>query len=115
MTIEQRNEGSVVVLALNGRLVLGDGTGMLRDKVRSLLFQGHKHILLNLGGVGYIDSAGLGEMISAYTTVTTQGGVIKVVNLTKRVSDLLAIAKVLTVFDVHDSEAAALTAFGASV
>ncbi len=115
MTIEQRNEGSVVVLALNGRLVLGDGTGMLRDKVRSVLFQGHKQILVNLGAVGYMDSAGLGEMISAYTTVTTQGGVIKVANLTERVSDLLAIAKVLTVFDVHESEAEALKSFGASV
>lgn len=115
MTITQRTAGTVVVLDLTGRLVLGDGSGILRDKVRSLLFQGHKHILLNLGGVDYMDSAGLGELIAVYTTVTTQGGVIKVVNLTKRVSDLLAIAKVLTVFDVHESEGAALQAFSAAV
>jgi anti-sigma B factor antagonist len=115
MTIAQRTAGTVVVLDLSGRLVLGDGTGTLRDKVRSLLFQGHRQVLLNLAGVDYMDSAGLGELISVYTTVTTQGGAIKVVNLTKRVSDLLAIAKVLTVFDVHESEASALRAFGAAV
>jgi len=111
MTIEQRAVGSVVVLDLNGKLILGEGAGLLKDKVRSAVFQGHKQILLNLAGVGYMDSSGLGEVIAAYTTVTRQGGTIKVANLTKRVTDLLAIAKVLTVFDVYESEADALKSF----
>jgi len=115
MTIEERVVGSVVVLDLNGKLELGAGAGMLKDKVRSAVFQGRKHILLNLAGVGYMDSSGLGELIAAYTTVTREGGTIKVVNLTKRVSDLLAITKVLMVFDVHESEADAIASFPAAV
>lgn len=115
MTIEERGAGQVVVLDLQGQLVLGESAGVLKDKVRSLLFQGHRQLLLNLARIDYMDSAGLGELIAAYTTVTRQGGAIKVVNLTRRVSDLLAIAKVLTVFDVHDSEEEALKAFGAAV
>jgi anti-sigma B factor antagonist len=111
MTIEQRVAGGVTVLDLNGKLVLGDGSGLLKDKVQSLIFQGQKQILLNLGGVGYMDSAGLGELIAAHTSVTKQGGAIKVANLTKRVTDLLAIAKVLTVFDVYESEADALKSY----
>ncbi len=115
MTIDQRIIGSVIVLDLSGKLVMGEGAGLLKDKVRSAVFQGHKHILLNLAGVDYMDSTGLGELIAAYTTVTRQGGAIKVVGLTKRVSDLLAITKVLTVFDVHESEAEALKSFPAVV
>lgn len=111
MTIEQRSVGSVVVLDLGGKLVLGEGSGMLKDKVQSVVFQGQKQILLNLSGVGYMDSAGLGELIAAHTSVTRQGGTIKIANLTKRVSDLLAIAKVLTVFDVYETEADALKSF----
>jgi anti-sigma B factor antagonist len=111
MTIDQRVAGSVVVLDLNGKLVLGDGSGLLKDKVQSLIFQGQKNVLLNLAGVSYMDSAGLGELIAAHTTVTRQGGTIKIANLTKRVTDLLAIAKVLTVFDVHETEAEALKAY----
>jgi anti-sigma B factor antagonist len=111
MTIEQRVSGPVTVLDLNGKLVLGDGSGLLKDKVQSLIFQGQKNILLNLGGVGYMDSAGLGELIAAHTTVTRQGGKIKVANLTKRVTDLLSIAQVLTVFDVYESEAEAISSF----
>jgi anti-sigma B factor antagonist len=103
--------GSVVVFDLNGKLELGASAGMLKDKVRSAIFQGHTQILLNLAGVSYMDSSGLGEMIAAYATVTKQGGVIKVANLTKRVSDLLSITKVLTVFEVHESEAEALKSF----
>jgi len=115
MTIEQRNVGSVVVLDLNGQLVLGQGSGLLKDKVHSVMFQGHKQVLLNLGGVSYMDSAGLGELIATQTSVTRQGGQVKVANLTKRVSDLLTIAKVLTVFDVYDSEDGALKAFPTGV
>jgi anti-sigma B factor antagonist len=111
MTIEERAVGPVVVLDLNGQLVLGDGAGKLKDKVRSAVFQGHKLIVLNLERVSYMDSSGLGEVIAAYTTVTREGGTIKIANLTKRVSDLLAITKVLTVFDVYESEADALKSF----
>jgi anti-sigma B factor antagonist len=111
MTIEQRSVGSVVVLDLGGKLVLGEGSGLLKDKVQSVVFQGQKQILLNLSGVAYMDSAGLGELIAAHTSVTRQGGTIKIANLTKRVSDLLAIAKVLTVFDVYETEAEALKSF----
>jgi anti-sigma B factor antagonist len=115
MTITERTVGAVVILDLDGRLVLGDGAGLLKDKVRSVLFQGHKHLLLNLTNVDYIDSTGLGELIAAHATVARQQGVVKVFGLTKRVSDLLAITKVVTVFDVYDSEAAALKSFTAAV
>jgi anti-sigma B factor antagonist len=111
MTIEQRSVDSVVVLDLSGRLVLGDGSGLLKDKINSVMFEGNKRLLLNLAGVTYMDSAGLGELIAANTTVTRQGGAVKVANLTKRVSDLLVITKVINVFDVHESEAEALKAF----
>lgn len=111
MVIEQRMVSGVVVLDLSGRLALGDGDGLLKDKVHSLVFQGTKEIALNLGGLSYMDSAGLGELIASHSTTTRNGGHIKIFNLTKRVSDLLAITKVLTVFDVYDSEEEALKSF----
>ena len=111
MVIEQRVVGGVAVLDLKGKLALGDGDGLLKDKVHSLVFQGLKEIALNLGGLSYMDSAGLGEMISVHSTATRAGGHIKVFNLTKRVSDLLTITKVLTVFDVFESEQEALKSF----
>ena len=114
MTIEQRSVGTVVVLDLNGKLISGESSGLLKDKVHSLLFQGKKQIVLNLGGVGYMDSSGLGELIATHTTATRQGGKVKIANLTQRVSDLMTIAKVLSVFDAYDSEADALAAFPAT-
>ena len=108
MTIEQRMVGSVAVLDLNGRLVLGEGDRLLKDKINSMVFEGQKQIVLNLGGVSYMDSAGLGELVAAHAAVSKAGGKIKVINLTKRVSDLLSITKVLTIFDVYESEADAL-------
>ena len=111
MVIEQRAVGGVVVLDLSGKLALGDGDGLLKDKVHSLVFQGSKEIALNLGGLSYMDSAGLGELISVHSTATRAGGHIKIFNLTKRVNDLLTITKVLTVFDVFDSEQEALKSF----
>ena len=86
---------------------------MLKDKVHSLVYQGQKQIVLNLGDVGYMDSAGLGELIASHTTATREGGSVKVTNLTKRGSDLMTIAKVLSVFDTYDSEAEALKSFPA--
>jgi anti-sigma B factor antagonist len=111
MRITERVVGSVTVLDLSGKLALDDGNGLLKDKVHSLLNQGRMQIALNLAEVTYVDSAGLGELVAAQGTVTKNGGQIKVFNLTKRVSDLLTITKVLTVFDTYNSEAEALAAF----
>jgi anti-sigma B factor antagonist len=115
MVIEQRMVGGVAVIDLSGKLALGDGDGLLKDKVHSLVFQGVKYIALNLGGLSSMDSAGLGELISVHSTATRNGGQIKICNLTKRVSDLLTITKVVTVFDVFNSEEEALKSFPAVV
>jgi len=93
---------------------LGEGDEMLKDKVNSLLNQGRKKIILNLADVPYIDSAGLGEVVRTFTTVSRQGGNLKLLNLTKRITDLLAITKLLTVFDTYDSEQDAVQSFSAS-
>jgi anti-sigma B factor antagonist len=114
MQIEERAVGDVVVLDLKGRITLGDGDQLLKDKVNSLVNQGHKGIVLNLAGVPYIDSAGLGEVVGSYTTVSRQGGSLKLLNLTKKITDLLAITKLLTVFETFDSEDEAVRSFSAS-
>lgn len=114
MQIDERTVGDVVVLDLKGRVMLGDGDEVLKDKVNSLLNQGMKKIVLNLAEVPYIDSAGLGEVVRTYTTVSRQGGHLKLLNLTKRITDLLAITKLLTVFDTYDSETEAVRSFSAS-
>jgi len=111
MEIEERIVNSVTILDLKGKLILGEGDEMLRDKVNSLVHQGRKNILLNLEGVPYIDSAGLGEVVRTYTTVSRQGGKLKLLHLTKRIQDLLAITKLLTVFETYDSEPEALKSF----
>ena len=114
MQNEERTIGDVVVLDIKGRVQLGDGDEMLKDKVNSLLNQGRKKIVLNLAEVPYIDSAGLGEVVRTFTTVSRQGGNLKLLNLTKRITDLLAITKLLTVFDTYDSEQDAVQSFSAS-
>jgi anti-sigma B factor antagonist len=114
MQIDERTIGDVVVLDIKGRVQLGDGDEMLKDKVNSLLNQGRKKIVLNLAEVPYIDSAGLGEVVRTFTTVSRQGGNLKLLNLTKRITDLLAITKLLTVFDTYDSEPDAVQSFSAS-
>jgi anti-sigma B factor antagonist len=114
MQIDERTIGDVVVLDIKGRVQLGDGDEMLKDKVNSLLNQGRKKIVLNLADVPYIDSAGLGEVVRTFTTVSRQGGSLKLLNLTKRITDLLAITKLLTVFDTYDSEQDAVQSFSAS-
>jgi len=114
MQIEERAVGDVVVLDLTGRVTLGEGDQLLKDKVNSLVNQGHKGIVLNLAGVPYIDSAGLGEIVGSYTTVSRQGGSLKLLNLTKKITDLLAITKLLTVFETFDSEDEAVRSFSAS-
>jgi anti-sigma B factor antagonist len=114
MQIEERTVGEVVVLDLKGRITLGEGDQLLKDKVNSLVNQGRKRIILNLAGVPYIDSAGLGEIVGSYTTVSRQGGSLKLLNLTKKITDLLAITKLLTVFETFDSEDEAVRSFSAS-
>ena len=114
MQIEERAVGDVLILDVKGRITLGEGDELLKDKVNSLLNQGQKKIVLNLAAVPYIDSAGLGEIVRTYTTVSRQGGNLKLLNLTKRITDLLAITKLLTVFETFDSEPDALKSFQAS-
>jgi anti-sigma B factor antagonist len=111
MQIEQRQVGSVMILDLKGKITLGEGDEALKDKINSLILQGHKKMLLNFGDVPYIDSAGLGEIVRTYTTVSRQGGQLKLVNLTKRITDLLSITKLLTVFETFDNEPEALKSY----
>ena len=106
-----RQVEDVTVVDLSGRITLGEGSVLLRDMVRDLVTKGQRKILLNLGDVTYIDSSGIGELVSAFTTVRNQGGELKLLNLTKKVHDLLQITKLYTVFDVKDDEAAAVAAF----
>jgi anti-sigma B factor antagonist len=114
MQIDQRAVGDVVVLDLKGRVTLGEGDELLKDKVNSLLNQNQKKIVLNLAEVPYIDSAGLGEIVRTYTTVSRQGGNLKLLNLTKRITDLLSITKLLTVFETFESENDAVRSFAQS-
>lgn len=111
MKFKTRQVDGVTVLDLSGRITLGEGSVTLRDAVRDVLAKGSKSILLNLGGVDYIDSSGLGELVSAYTTVKNAGGTLKLLQLTKKVKDLLQITKLYTVFDVEDDEATAIASF----
>ena len=113
MKVSTRQVDGITILDLSGRITLGEGSVQLRDGVRDLLSKGQKHILLNLGNVNYIDSSGIGELVSAYTTVRNQGGELKLLNLTKKVHDLLQITKLYTVFDIKDDEATAIASFKA--
>jgi anti-sigma B factor antagonist len=106
-----RQVGDVTVVDVSGDIKLGEGSSTLRDTVKDLLAKGHKKILLDLGEVTYIDSSGIGELISAYTSVRNQGGELKLLHLTKKVQGLLQITKLYTVFHVLDDEQAALAAF----
>jgi len=106
-----RQVDSVIVVDVSGRITLGEGCTQLRELVREQLGKGNKHVLLNLADVTYIDSSGIGELVSAFTTVSNQGGQLKLLNLTKKVHDLLQITKLYTVFDVHDDEAKAVGSF----
>jgi anti-sigma B factor antagonist len=115
MQIHQRTVGDVTIVDLNGKMTLGEGDELLRDKVNSLIQQGQKKIILNLAEVPYIDSAGLGEVVRTYTTVSRQGGSLKLLSLTKRIQDLLAITKLLTVFETFENEQDAIKSFGAGV
>jgi anti-sigma B factor antagonist len=112
VNISERMVGDVVIVEVSGKITLGDGGDMaLKDKMGSLIQQGQKKVLLNLGDVSYVDSAGLGEIVQSYATVTKNGGALKLLNVTKRIKDLLSITKLLTVFDTFDSEVEALASF----
>ena len=109
-----RQIDSVTIVDVSGRITLGEGCTQLRELIREQLAKGYKNVLLNLGDVSYIDSSGIGELVSSYTAVSNQGGNLKLLNLTKKVQDLLQITKLYTIFDVHDDEAKAITSFSAS-
>jgi len=111
MKASTRQVDGITIIDLSGRITLGEGSVVLRDTIRDSVGQGVKKILLNLGDVTYIDSSGIGELVSAYTTVRNQGGELKLLNLTKKVHDLLQITKLYTVFDVKDDEAGAVKSF----
>jgi anti-sigma B factor antagonist len=111
MKFKTRQVDGVTILDLSGRITLGEGSVTIRDAVRDVLAKGSKNIVLNLAEVSYIDSSGLGELVSAYTSVKNSGGELKLLNLTAKVQDLLQITKLYTVFDVKDDEASAIAAF----
>jgi len=112
MQITERAIGDVTVVDVSGKVTLGDGGDtMMKDKLRSLIQQGRRKVLLNLADVSYVDSAGLGAIVQSYATVTNQGGALKLVHVTKRIKDLLAITKLITVFETYDNEAEAVTSF----
>ena len=111
MEIAERSSGKITVLDLSGRITLGEGDVLLKDKLHSLVNQGRRDVLLNLGNVNYVDSAGLGAIVSAYTTMTRAGGSLKLANVTKKLQDLLSITKLLTVFETFDSEDEALRSY----
>ena len=111
LTIASREVDGVTVLDLSGRITLGEGSVQLREAIRDLISKGQKNILLNMGDVNYIDSSGLGELVSAYTTSKNQGAQLKLLSLTKKVKDVLQLTKLYTVFDIFDDEASAITSY----
>jgi len=111
LNIRERQAGDITVLDMDGRITIGEGSVALRSAIRRLLEEGKKNILLNLAGVGYIDSSGIGELVSSYTAINKEGGQLKLLSLTQKLQDLLTITKLLTVFDAYDTEADALSNF----
>lgn len=110
-TITSRANGEVTIVDISGKITLGEGALAIREKVRELTGAGTKNLVLNLADVNYIDSSGIGELVSAFTNVSNAGGTLKLLNLTKRVHDLLQITKLYTVFEVHDDESKAVASF----
>ena len=111
LTINERQAGDVTILDLSGKITIGEGSVQLREAVQGLLAGGKTKILLNLGDVSYVDSSGIGELVSSYTTTGNKGGQLKLLNLTKKIQDLLMITKLLTVFQTFDSEQEAVASF----
>ena len=106
-----RQVGDVTVIDAIGRITLGEGSSIFREEIKDLVSKGNKKILLNLAEVSYIDSSGIGELVSGFTSVSNAGGQLKLLKLTKRIQDLLQITKLYTVFEVFDDEAKALGNF----
>jgi len=113
LKINVRESGNVVILDLNGRITIGEEASSLRDTIRELLDSGQKNILLNLAEVSYIDSTGLGQFVGSYATVTSRGGQLKLLNLQKKLHELMQVTKLITVFDTHTNESAAVRSFTA--
>jgi anti-sigma B factor antagonist len=111
LSIKQDQQGDVTILRLSGKVTIGEGSVQLREAVRGLLEGGKKNVLLDLGDISYIDSSGIGELVSSYTTTNNQGGTLKLLNLTKKLQDLLTITKLLTVFQTFDNEQEAIDSF----
>ena len=112
MQIDQKMSGDIMVVHVSGDITLNQGGDvLLKDKIQSLLQQGQKKIVLDLGGVAYVDSAGLGQLVQIHATTKNQGGAMKLVNATKKLKDLLVVTKLVTVFDAYDSEKEALASF----
>ena len=111
LNINERQAGDVTVLDMSGKITIGEGSVALRTAIRRLLEEGKKRILLNLAGVSYVDSSGIGELVSSYTAINKGGGQLKLLNLTQKIRDLLTITKLLTVFDTYETEAEALNSF----
>ncbi|HEY3938268.1 MAG TPA: STAS domain-containing protein [Bryobacteraceae bacterium] len=114
LTAKTRRVGNVAIVDLNGRITLGENTGILRDELKSLLAQGSKNIVLNMAGVSYVDSAGLGELVGAYTTATNQAGSVKLLHMQGKMKDLMQVTKLHTVFPSFEDEKEAVDSFGAS-
>jgi anti-sigma B factor antagonist len=112
LTTNVRRSGNVSIVDLSGKITLGESTGILRDELRSLLAQGNKNIILNMADVSYVDSAGLGELVGAYTTATNQGGSVKLLHMQGKMKDLMQITKLHTIFSSFDNEPAAVESFG---
>ncbi len=111
LNIQEREAGDVTILDMSGKVTIGEGSVALRSAIRGLLEKGRKKILLNLSGVGYIDSSGIGELVASFTAINKEGGQLKLLNLTQKLQDLLAITKLLTDFDVYETEADALGSY----
>ncbi|MBV9611639.1 MAG: STAS domain-containing protein [Acidobacteriaceae bacterium] len=114
LTAKTRRVGNVAIVDLSGKVTLGENTGILRDELKSLLAQGNKQIILNMKDVSYVDSAGLGELVGAYTTATNQGGAVKLLHLQGKMRDLMQITKLHTIFPAFEDEQKAVSSFGAS-
>ena len=111
LNIRERQAGDVTILDMDGKITIGEGSVALRSAVRRLIEEGKKKILLNLSNVSYVDSSGIGELVSSFTTINREGGQLKLLNLTQKIQDLLAITKLLTVFDTYDDEGQALNSY----
>src|SRR5918998_6142446 len=111
LNITERQAGDITILDMNGKVTIGEGSVALRNAIRRLLGEGKNKILMNLAGVGYVDSSGIGELVSSFTAVNKEGGTLKLLNLTQKIQDLLALTKLLTVFDVFENEGEALSSF----